>query len=167
MIEYKNCKYVIDFDEYAESPNSWQDDEIFLVYDHRDFLVDRKGFDPADIFAYLSGSEDFDFSEYYIFAVYAHIHSGVDLSLIHDGDKWDTSMKGYVVVNKKLREDLTEEIAKSYAKNLLSEWNHYLSGEVYCYYIYDEYNNLIATCGGYYDDDDCERDAIYYIENRQ
>jgi hypothetical protein len=167
MIEYKNCKYVIDFDDYTTSPDSWQDDEIFLVYDHRDLFVSREGFNPADIHAYLSGSKDFDFSEYYLFPVYAHIHSGIGLSLTHDGDKWDTSMRGYVVVNKELIKGLTEEVAKSYAKNLLNDWTYFLSGEVYCYYIYDEYDNLIATCGGYYDGDDCERDAIYYIENRQ
>lgn len=53
MKEYKlksgNILKII-HDEFAQSPDEWGDDGLFLVYDHRQFSADRKGFDPKDIF---------------------------------------------------------------------------------------------------------------------
>ena len=37
-------------DESPESPDSWGDEERFLVFEHPQFQVDRKGFKPREIF---------------------------------------------------------------------------------------------------------------------
>lgn len=155
-------------DESPENPNDWDNDEIFLVYDHRQFTVERKGFAPKDIFEYKeiqnqTMNEDendiedieWEYDNYYIFTVYAHIHSGVVLSLAHNGDRFDTSSTGFILVDKtkfdfkaqiSLTEDLTgktdKEIAKHYAEGLIKNWNTYLSGEVYGFKRFEKLNVL-------------------------
>lgn len=174
MKDYKNYCYEIIQDDYAESPNNWDDNEVFLVYDHRDFCVERKNFYPPEINDWMQGDDDYDFSDYYIFPVYAYIHSGVSLSLNHNGDRWDTSMRGYILVFKTLRENLTEELAKEYAESLIILWNCYLSGNVYAFKIYKKITcehcghieyNLLESLYGCYGHDNCEKECINYIDN--
>ena len=157
-IDYKGYKIKIRQDEEYQSPDDWGNEDIFLVYSHRDFEVKRKGFDPQDIFDYLSIKkaltkentfeekeelEDdlkgyFDYEdEYWIFPVDAYIHSGVHISLANTENypdrRWDVSTTGYILVNK---EDWTEvEDAYKAAESLVEEWNQYLSGEVYGFII--------------------------------
>ena len=159
-----NYRYEINNDYNASSPDDWGDDEVFLVYDHRNFTVKRDNFDPKDIYAYIEELND-DFDDYFIFPVYAYIHSGVYLSLNHNGDRWDTSMRGYAIISKTLRDDLDLELAKNYADDLIKEWNAYLSGEIYCYEIFDDTDEIIESCGGFYDFDECEKEAKYYTNN--
>ena len=173
MKYYKNYAYSIKSDDFAENPDIYSDD-LFLVYDHRDFCVERKEFYPPEINDYLNGDTDYDFSNFWIFPVYAYIHSGVSLSLSHNGDKWDTSMRGYVLVNKNIREDFSEELAKNYAEDLIKEWNMYLSGDVYELRIYkiSECNHCghkeeeeIDYMYGIYGYDEAEQLAKEYINN--
>lgn len=44
-------------DENSKSPDSWENQDLFLVYDHRQFSVKREGFEPRDIFDYLNSKE--------------------------------------------------------------------------------------------------------------
>ena len=37
---YKGYIITIENDEYAEAPNIWDNDEVFLVYSHRDFDIE-------------------------------------------------------------------------------------------------------------------------------
>ena len=53
-IDYKGYRIKIRQDEGCQSPDDWGNDDIFLVYDHREFDVRREGFKPEDIFDYLS-----------------------------------------------------------------------------------------------------------------
>ena len=170
---YKNYSYLIEQDSFAENPDIYSDD-LFLVYDHRDFCVERKEFYPPEINDYLNGDTDYNFSNFWIFPVYAYIHSGVSLSLSHNGDRWDTSMRGYVLVNKNIREDFNEELAKNYAEDLIKEWNMYLSGDIYDLKIYKL--NICNHCGhteeeevefmsGIYGYNEAEQLAKEYIDN--
>ncbi len=93
---------------------------------------------------------------YYIFGLETYIHSGVVLSLSHKGNfcdrQWDVSQIGLVFVSKK--EWRTKEKAKVAAKNLIDNWNKYLSGEVYGIVkeIYNNKKEIISTdsiCGYY------------------
>ncbi len=126
----EKVKYTLEIvqDEYGESPNKWGNTDVFLVYDHRQFTIREKGFDPRAIFNHLNAKsyierkqpetinesletegyfEDLndEFDKYHIFQVNAYIHSGVALSLHKDypfNDKWDTSTTGYILVDKNL-----------------------------------------------------------------
>ena len=45
---YKNYSYLIEQDKFTENPDQWSDD-LFLVYDHRNFCIERDGFYPTEI----------------------------------------------------------------------------------------------------------------------
>lgn len=153
--EYCNHFINIYYDEDAESPDEWDNTDDFLVYSHRQFTVTRKGFEPINIFQYLDKKKFIenhtfdvkrlkelneelaqftDYSkDYYIWTVYAYIHSEVSLSLHTENyDKWDTSTTGYLLVKKEL---YNEKEALQIAEDLIELWNQYLSGDVYRYEI--------------------------------
>lgn len=101
-IDYRGHKIEIYRDDNCDSPDRWGNDDVFLVYDHRQFYVERKGFDPAKIFETFQSKNIYN--DYHIFAVFAYIHSGVALSLTRNSypfnDRWDTSFKGFALVKK-------------------------------------------------------------------
>ena len=53
-IDYKGYRIKIVQDDNSTSPDEWGNEDLFLVYDHRDFWVKRKGFEPRRIFEHLS-----------------------------------------------------------------------------------------------------------------
>ena len=130
--------YVSDYD-FTDWIN---ESEAFIVYNHRDFTVKRKGFDPKDIFeAYREGKKLYD--GHWIMPLYAYIHSGVSLSLSRAYDPWDTSFKGFVLVKRIKGWSYTREKAFSIAKSVVEEWNHCLGGEIY------GYSTISDSCGGF------------------
>lgn len=151
IIYYKNHRIRIEQDELYDSPDDWGNEDIFLVYKHRDFTIWRVGFDPQEIFQWLllikelettvdaerleeinSDLESYpDYSKYWIFPVEAYIHSGVSLSLFNGTKfcRWDSSVAGYILALKK--EYTTKEEAEKSAIGLIDSWNDYLSGNVY------------------------------------
>lgn len=166
-LNYKQHLIKIFSDEDAQSPDTWEDEIVFLVYDHRDFYVARDGFNPRDIWANPTEFE----AEYHIFVVYAYIHSGVALSLNTGtypfNDRWDVSSTGYTLVSKQYVPD--REKAVEIAQGLIEEWNQYLSGDVHGYEIYFQ-DEPVDSCGGYYGDSDCALEAAkeqvdFFVKN--
>jgi hypothetical protein len=174
-------------DEHAESPDRWGNDDVFLVYDHRQFNVERKGFDPTEIFEHITESKEFMYEGYYVYPVYAYIHSGVALSLgkqeypfSNTARNWDTSMKGFCLVRKEKDENhyLHEgEVGKGtkqwepneaqiVAEGIVETWNTYLSGEVYGYQIDDKDGEEVDACWGFYGEEHCIEDAKGIVEHR-
>tara|TARA_R110000868_G_scaffold156695_1_gene383696 strand:- start:7088 stop:7735 length:648 start_codon:yes stop_codon:yes gene_type:complete len=157
MIEtYKNHRITIEPDENADNPDDWGNEEAFLVYEHKQFQVERKGFEPREIFDYIQEEREvIDYDDYFIFNVKAYIHSGVSLSLGTEypfNDRFDVSTTGFVLVKKDLlkgssknEEDLTKEEAEKYAQGVIDTWNQYLSGEVYHFKIEKEIQNWIIS----------------------
>jgi hypothetical protein len=152
--QYKGHKITIERDEYAESPNEWLNDDTFLVYDHRDFFVERKGFNPEHINEQVVANKRMFFEGYFVFPVYAYIHSGVSLSLHNTGYpfncRWDTSLRGFVLVKREKRWSYTRKKAQQVAQGQIDTWNKYLSGEVYSYSI-EKDGQITDSCGGFYD----------------
>ena len=131
----ENHRLYIDYDTDTESPNDWDNDTVFLVFTHRNFNVQREGFIPIDIYNALQ-EKSTEYDEYYVFPLFAYIHSGVSLYLNHNGDKFDTSSTGFVLVKKEEHsedERRTKSKAQEMANNLIDVWNKYLSGQVFRY----------------------------------
>ena len=167
-LSYRNFTVSLDHCDDEEGPDGWGNQDVFLVYDHKNFCVKREGFDPERIFRYLhqntvnSDSQRVDehekddaFDGYAIFPVYAYIHSGVSLSLGKTKYPFtcpfDTSMRGYMLVSKMDEDSLREyqsydrykgksgdEIMRMIAEMEISLWNIYLSGDVWDITITDE-----------------------------
>lgn len=159
-IDHNGYRIAIECDEYAENPDDWGNDEMFLVYDHRDFCVRRKGFDPDDIFERMQEGKK-TYNGYWVFPVYAYIHSGVALSLGRNSypftDRWDVSFKGFALV-KRMKHQWSEDKAYNLAEGLIKTWNMYLSGEVYGFNVYEldedgEEVDSIDSCWGFYGDE--------------
>ena len=165
--EYKGYKIEIIQDQAQEAPNYWDSKDLFLVYQHRNFNVEREGFYLQNINLHLSLSKTIkDYPElgvermkeindelstipnyskdYYIFPVEAYIHSVVSLSLFNgkQGCMFDSSVTGFILVARAIIDDDSEQ-AKLYAEGLIENWNSYLSGDVYGYVIYE--NDPIYT----------------------
>lgn len=164
-INYRGVEIEIRPDEMSESPNEWWDNERFLVYDHRDFYVEKKGFNPRDIFDYF---EEHAFKKvlyqgYFVFTVYAYIHSGVALSLGRSrypfNDRWDVSSTGNILI-KRQKGVWTEAKARKIAEGLIETWNQYLSGDVWGYNI-EQFND---SCWGYYGYDTCLEEAKRIVD---
>lgn len=169
-INYRGYEIKIYPDEVMDTPNDW-DDEVLLVYDHRQFCIPVDGFNPEDIFEHIQeGYKTYD--GYWVFPVFAYIHGGVSLSLSRDRypftDRWDVSFKGFMLVKRK--NYWSEEKAFEVAKSELETWNQILRGEVYWFIVEDD-GELIDSCGGFIGDDDCLIDEAksgidQYIENK-
>lgn len=171
-------KYKIEVvqDENANSPDYWGNDDAFVVYDHRQFSVSRKGFVPRDIFDHIqAGGKLYD--GYHVFVLYAYIHSGVVLSV---GDhnfpdaRWDVSSTGFVLVKRQKGWSWRKAKALEVAKSITEEWNQYLSGDVYGYKIYDmtdvieedeDEGEMVESCWGFYGDHEyCMTEAVSMAE---
>lgn len=150
-IEYRGFTIEVKQDEHPSAPDEWGNDERFLVYDHRDFTVKEKGFDPNEIFEHMQEKKQRLYDGYWYFPVFAYIHSGVALSLGKSGwpfnCPWDTSFKGFALVKRIKGWSWKEKSAREIAGYVVEEWNDYLSGNVYGYNIEEG-----DSCWGYYGD---------------
>lgn len=146
---YKGIEIKIQYDEDYESPNDWGNDNVFLVYDHRQFNVRVNGFAPEYIVKAMQNKEK-TFDGYYYFPVFAYIHSGISLSLCKNyypfTCNFDTSFAGFALV-KRGKGMYTRDKAYKAAESLISTWNKYLSGEVF------GYTSEYGSCWGYYGTD--------------
>lgn len=116
-------------DDDAQSPDHWDNNELFLITtSNRYFEVSRKGFD-------MDSARDGKYKrDYNIVPLYAYIHSGVSLSIDRRGcfsDPWDSGHIGFVFVKKRAG---FRDIQKA-AQSLVEEWNMYLAGDVWGYVI--------------------------------
>lgn len=150
-IDYRGYDIKIYQDEPHESPDDWGDDYAFIVYDHRDFYVERDGFDPKEIFfRWKEGFKTFD--GYWIFPLYAYIHGGVALSLSRSfypfTCSWDTSFTGFALVRRE-KGSWNEDEAYEVAEEVVKTWNCYLMGEVFGYVV-EEVTERFNSCWGYY-----------------
>jgi hypothetical protein len=157
-----SIKIYPDYD-YSETPDDWGNDDVFLVAFHRDFTVERDGFDIETMRAVMNGGKYEDGSkheraqeilhDYHIFGLEAYIHSGVHLSLSHEGNypdrQWDVSQLGCVMVEKKSAR--MKKTARERALGLLETWNAVLEGSVYGYVVEDETHGTTfnESCWGY------------------
>lgn len=149
-INYRGIDINIFQDEDYESPSEWDNDDCFVVYDHRNFCVERKGFDPGEIFEHTQRTKRLFYDGYYVFPLFAYIHSGVSLSLGKTRypftDPWDTSFKGFVLVKRQKGWSYLKDKAIKIAQSVVDEWNDCLSGNVY------GYDCGFDSCWGFYGD---------------
>jgi hypothetical protein len=161
-------------DDCPEGPDSWGDNNLFLVAFHRDFWVkgpktkagyflitkeearDYLEHDGKDVDE--DGNETEMLPDYHIFPLSAHIHGGIRLYLGHISKDWDNSLLGLVAVSKKEWPDRAK--AEEAGESLVSTWNDYLDGNIYGFMIQDAQDRDIESCWGFYGDYDKEGGAL-------
>jgi len=172
--EKKIGKYLIKIfpDDSAESPDAWGDESRFVVFEHRQFQVEREGFEPREIF-----ENNMKVKGYFVFQCFAYIHSGVALSVANHNfpdARWDVSSTGYWLV-KREKGTWTRKAALKAAEGLCETWNQYLSGDVYGYKVYrittcdkgHEHEEELDSCWGYFGLDYCISEAMSIVEYQQ
>ena len=140
-IEYRGREITMFYDEYAESPDTWGNEDVFLVsYNRRELWVVPKYWEYSHDALY----ECKGFHEgYYVFPVSIYSHSGLALCMGNRGG-WDFSNGWAFMLVKRERGSWTRTDAMKRAEGMLEMWNDYLSGHVYGYKTEDD------ACGGYY-----------------
>ena len=166
--EYKGYKINIHYSEADDSPDDWGDDNLFLVYDHRDFYIKREGFSPQDIYNYLFNKKtleenninelrdipetnsiteleciysdviESEYEDYYIFEVEAYIHSGISLSLFTGVKQCRWDSSVSGYILASKDEFKTPEEAELRAEGLIETWNQYLDGSIYGFEVIKE-----------------------------
>ena len=130
-------------DDTPITPDESGDNSLFLVASHRQFCV--KG-----------PNGGYGVTSHWTFPLEAYIHSGVVLALASEGNfpdrAWDVSQLGAVYVSREYWK--TRAKARTAALSLISEWNNYLSGNVYGYKIENAAGDEIESCWGYSGDYD-------------
>jgi hypothetical protein len=186
LIELEGYAIEIEQSLDCESPDQWGNEDIFLVYDHSDFTVKRKGFDPEEINDHVVDSaikgSIILFDGYYVFPLYLYNHSEQSLSLSNKespfNDRWDPSMNGFVLVhpekvdfalnkqhNPALEGKSDIDMALYFAEGLVSVWNIYLSGDVWWFNITSPDGEHVDSCGGFSGHEHClseARDMVFW-----
>ncbi len=172
---------IINDADFGMSPDDLCDNhDAFLVYDHRDFTVQRKYYDPTDIYNQLvekKGSNLINGAEW-AFPVYAYIHSGVALSLGRStypfNDRWDVSFRGFAIVRRVKGWTWTRKKALEVAESVVTEWNDYLSGNIWSFSITHPDGEHCDSGGGYYGDpekngmiEECKASIDHCIANER
>jgi hypothetical protein len=174
IIVFDNYRITFSHDEDTLDPNQCESDEVFLIHEHRNFYVSRKGFDMEEIMEDAVLDEDkkiLTYNGYYLFTVFAYIHSGVALSLSGDSypfnDRFDSSRSGVLLVKINAFPNINE--ARVIAEGEIKQWNQYLRGDVYrfeverltrCKSCNTVEAEFIDSCGGFYGEVD-EKSEIY------
>lgn len=149
-IKYKGYDIKIAYDENAESPEEWQEDDVKLISFHRrygkhyDYSLSQDGFDEA-----IADHK----KTHHVFPVYYYEHGGISFSLARSGqyaDRWDSGMYGLLCLSKK--EWKTKPSAFKFAKSWIETYNDYSSGNVYGFIVEDDMGDTLDSCWGYYGD---------------
>ena len=137
----RGVRVTISYDEYASSPDEWDEDDGFVVGCHRQFSVNigRRG----EVERMLETKD----SEFTVFLLSAHIHSGIHLILGAITRDWDTGQVGWVVVrNSEYPREKREPVARS----MVDDWNTYLSGDVWTVDVENMATGAVESCSDIY-----------------
>ena len=128
------------------SPEDWTDQELFIISDHSDCYIGMN----RDIDIHDQDQLEELKKEYFIYPLYAYIHSGVSLSINNEiypfNDRWDSGQIGLAFCKKDINAD-PDPI--KLLQGLITEWNYYLSGAVYGYQITDPNGDDLDSCYGF------------------
>jgi hypothetical protein len=112
-----------------------------------------------------------------ILPLYLYDHSGITMNTTGFSCRWDSGQVGFIyITKKKMLEEyggkyVTKKLRERVAKYLVAEvetYDKYLTGEVYQYEVWKLKKNgkkkeRLESCGGFYDEDECMREAECYV----
>ena len=96
-----------------------------------------------------------------ILPLYIYEHGGITMSTSSFSCPWDSGLGGFIFASRETtlkeysRKNMSKKLRELVEKVLRSEvstYDDYLRGDIYWYGIYDENDDLVESCGGFYDD---------------
>jgi hypothetical protein len=107
--------------------------------------------------------------EVFILNLYLYDHSGITISTSPFDCNWDSGQIGFIFVSKykMKKEGIDETKVEEYLKREVETYDQYLTGEVYCYEVYEietcdkghEHKTLVESCGGYFGEEECKSEG--------
>lgn len=145
-------------DEFAESPREFDGNLGKMVCWHRKYnLGDKHEFDDPQEF---QESEEYK-KAFVILPIYLYDHSGITMSTVDFGDRWDSGQVGYIYATPEQIKELlgvepTEAMKTQIEEQLIDEVNtydQYLQGDCFRFEIQDGAGNEVDGAGGFFGDD--------------
>lgn len=164
----------IDYDQFADSPRSWDNLGKICVSRSCKYTRDESGFSDTDELEWCDRKADLNTLErkgYIVLPLSVYDHSGVRMYIGSPCDRWDSGQIGWYIVSKedvrkeygykRISKKLREKV-ESILESEINTYNAYINGDVYNFTLYHN-DEEIDSCGGFYDDNDEYRGFIRYI----
>ena len=169
----------ISYDEYPGSPREWDNLGTMVCFHRRYSLGDKHNYNFNHYDGWDEMKEDIIKQEnvHTILPLYLYDHSGITISTSPFSCRWDSGQVGWIFISKDKvkKEGIDESKVEKYLEGEVGEYDKYLTGEVYCYRVYEintcslghEHKELIDSCCGFYDFEQCleEAKAIVRVHN--
>ena len=170
-IAYKHRKYTLG-EEVISDPIDWLSEKLDLTEKQVCSIADKLNF-----LYYSNGvKEELEyrfFNSYIALPVYLYDHSGITINTTGFSCRWDSGQLGYIYISKEIirREynikRISAKLKKQIYKRLKSEigtYDQFLKGEIYFYEIFDNKNELLDSCCGFYGIDYCMAEAKSIVD---
>lgn len=107
-----------------------------------------------------------------ILPLYLYDHSGITMNTTGFSCPWDSGQVGFVFVSKNdVHKEygvkrISKKLREKVTKLLIGEvdtYDKYLTGDVYGYEITDENDDVIESCWGFYDENECLTEGLSFV----
>jgi len=177
-------EYRIEQDEYPESPREWDNLTTLICFHNRYDLGDDHDYNSEDYQSWEELEQAIVENEnpLHISPLFLYDHSGLYLKigdwhnsgLAQGHAHFDSGQVGFVIVTQESVDKLGTplEFVPGQAKGEVETYAAYLSGNVYGFVITEECSEceqekIIDSCYGFYDYNECEKEAKRQIEYYQ
>ena len=170
-------------EESPESPRNWDNLGTMVCFHNKYSLGDKHNYSFDD----YSGWDEMERAIIknekvgVILPLYLYDHSGITMNTTGFSCKWDSGRVGFIFISKEkmLKEYggkiCTKQLKERVAKYLVAEvetYDKYLTGEVYMFQVWKLKKNgkkkeLLESCGGFYDEDECMREAETFVPEQK
>lgn len=179
----KKYSYKIETDEYPDSPREWDNVTTMVCFHNRYNLGDKHDYKSDNFNGWLELKEQIE-SDNEVLAIqplYLYDHSGITISTSPFSCQWDSGQVGWVFVTRKQLkllcgdQDIRAERLNDIIDGEVETYDKYIRGEVYRYEVIEteecnlgcEHENVVASCGGFFDEEDCKSQAEDEMEQYQ
>jgi hypothetical protein len=142
------------YDLGDENPKCSPDEYIYEIMRDRESFVANKNL-PDQI--QVQDVEKYINKHFYFLPVYLYDHSGLSISTSPFSCPWDSGQIGFIYAP---RESLESEDILKCLEEEVKLYNQFLAGDVYFYSIEDEDGNILDSCSGFYEFENCKSEAI-------
>ena len=174
----KKYELKIEQDDDPMNPRTeWDNITTMVCFHNRYNLGDKTDYKSSnfDSWTELKEQIESDHKVLMIKPLYLYDHSGITISTSPFGCNFDSGQIGWVFINEKqwklmMGEDtnINDEKLNDIIDSDIKTYDQYLTGEVYSYSIYEietcslghTHKNVVESCGGYYDEEDCREEGM-------
>jgi hypothetical protein len=155
-----NYKFIVERDEFMESPREWENLSTMLSWSRSYNSPDKNDFRNPDDFMEWFLEEHAGDPDHVLLPLFMYEHSGVSFSTGDFGDKWDSGQIGWVyATGESVRNWIsTKEKAIKVLEKEVKEYSQWANGEALSWSILENNGcehcgkddwNIVESCAGY------------------